>query len=179
MLVLLPLLTLFIAFALFKFLIPDYFTELKDLHTDKGIIQDVYVNKYVKKRVSYHCVNIILRDKPYYIRLSDNVIENYWAAVINKNNIGKTIQLNYQRRLLHGNILHDPNQISIDNKIIVPFDSKHKSIGWSVIIFIAVIIGCVYTFYVALQTYKADFYVSDKETAQKSKWKLFSVWLTE
>ena len=119
-----PLFTIFLLYILFKFLLPDYLVQQKNLETDRAIIENVFINKYssyekFRGKVYKSCIDITLVDKPYFIRLTDHLVDNYWPLINDPNNISKAIEVKFQNRLLHNNILNNPNQISIDNKVII------------------------------------------------------------
>jgi len=100
---LLPLLILFLAFIILKFLLPAYLVQEKDLDKDRGIIQDVFKNGYptlnkVNRIVYKSCIDIILADKPYFIRLSDHWDDSYWPLINNPVNISKPIEERFQSR---------------------------------------------------------------------------------
>lgn len=172
---------LFLSYILLKYLIPDYFVKENDLKTDKAIIQNVFKNKLYSRKISRQslssCIDIVLVDKPYFVRLSDGLDKQYWALINDTNNISREIEVEFQNRLLHDNILYNPNQVSIDNRIIIPFNSKRKFIGWFIIIASIVDIVCIYFFCESLKKYKANLYSWDKKVGQQSKWKLFLLWL--
>ncbi len=173
---------IFLSFILLRFLIPDYFVIEDDLKTDKAIIQNVFKNSYYsyekyRGKVYHPCIDIVLFDKPYFIRFADGLSKPYWASINNSNNISREIEVEFQSRLLHDNVLNDPNQISIDHKIIIPFNSKKKFIGWFAIIASIVNIACIYFFYLSFKAYKTNLYSYDKQVGQESKWKLFLLWL--
>jgi hypothetical protein len=159
---------LFLSFILFRFIIPDYFVKENALQTDNGIIQNVFKNRYYsyeryRGKVSHPCVDITLVDKSYFIRLSDGLDKKYWAAINDTDNISRRIEVEFQSRLLHDNVLNNPNQISIDNKIIIPFDSKKSFLGWFAIIAGIVDIACIYLFYLSVKTYKANLCLHDND----------------
>ena len=181
---LLPLLILFLAFIILKFLLPAYLVQEKDLDKDRGIIQDVFKNGYptlnkVNRIVYKSCIDIILADKPYFIRLSDHWDDSYWPLINNPVNISKPIEERFQSRLLHGGILYNPNQISIGNQIIIPYNSNQTVIGWFILALMLAIIVCIYFTYSFIRIYKTKLYESDKIIGQESKWKLLLEWLTD
>ena len=176
---LLPFWVLFLAFILFRFLLPDYFVQEKDLDTDSGIIQDVYIHSDPTHKGKGHnsYIDIHLADKPYFIRLSSSGDDKYWPLINNPVNISKPIEVKFQTRRLHNHILDNPNQISIDNKVIIPYNSKQTLIGWFALGEILIIITCLIVIYWSIRTYKIELYELDKKIGQKSKWELFLVWL--
>jgi hypothetical protein len=174
----------FLSFILLKYVIPDYFVRENALKTDTAIIQNVFKNKYYsyeryRGKVYHPCIDIVLFDKPYFIRLSDGLDKQYWATINDTNNISRRIEVEFQSRLLHNNVLNNPNQVSIENKIIIPFNSKMKFMGWFAIIATIFDIVCIYLFYLSLNTYKINLYPYDKKVGQESKWKLFLLWLND
>lgn len=157
------LLTIFFAYILFEFLLPDYFVKQKNLVTDKGIIQNVFKNKYLtwdKAKGKYYasCIDIILVDKPYFIRFSDDLVDHYWGLLNDTNNISRQVEVKFQNRLLRGNILHNPNQISIDSKVIIRYNAKQTFIGWAAVAMTFVIIICLFFIYKAYRIYKTSLF---------------------
>lgn len=183
-LIVVPIFTLFLAYILFKFLLPSYFITENKLITDKGIIKTITPNKYLRNdthngKYYENCIDISLTNKHYLIRLSDRSRDKYWDLLNNPNYISKQIEVKFQDFLLSGDILNNPNQISIDNKIIIPYYSEKKVDGWVTIIIIALIIICLLFIYSIFKKYKLNLLPYDKEIGQESKWKLLVIWLTE
>lgn len=180
----LSIIILFLSFILLKFLVPDYLVKENDLKTDSGIIQYASMNKYPEHEryggiVYKNCLDIVLVDKPYYIRFTDALDSKYWDNIKDKSNYSKTIEVKFQTRLLQKNILYNPNEVLIDNKIVIPSDSKKNFIGWSIIFLTIAIVLCGYFFSKLWKQYKEELYWEDKQISQESKWKLISVWMNE
>jgi ABC-type Na+ efflux pump permease subunit len=76
-------------------------------------------------------------------------------------------------------MLINPNQIAIDNKIIISYNAKKSFIGWFAVAILLIIIACLYFIYLSFKTYKKNLYLYDKEIGSKSKWQLFLVWLKD
>ena len=168
-------------FIVLKFILPDYLVKENELITDSGIIQYTFMNKYPEherlRTVYKNCLDVVLVGKPYYIRFTDALDSKYWKIINDTTNYSKSIQVKFQARLLQKNILYNPNEVLIDNKIIIPSDSKKAFLGWLVIVLMAIIIFCGYLFSLLWKQYRQKLYWEDKEISQESKWKLFMVWL--
>ena len=72
------------------------------------------------------CLDVMLVDKPYFIRFTDVLDTKYWDIIKDKNNFSKPIQIKFQSKLLRGKILYNPNEVSIDYKVIVPARLEEK-----------------------------------------------------
>lgn len=178
------LLILLISFPLFKFLVPDYFIKESDLKTESGIIKYSFMNKYrewerYRGYIYKNCLDVVLTDKPYYIRFTDELDEKYWAIIKDSNNYTKPIQVKFQTRLLHNGVLYNPNEVLIGNKLIIPYDSKKNFTGCAIIFFFIIIVLCIYYFLKLWKQYKKDLYQDDKQVGQESIWKLISIWLND
>jgi hypothetical protein len=127
-----------------------------------------------------NCLDVILADKPYYIRFTDELNEGYWATILDKRNFSKKITVKFQARFLNGTILYNPNEVLIDNQIIIPANSKKSFIGWMILFFIVMIGVCVYNLRSFLGTYKAaGLYLEDSKTKKESLWKLVMIWVND
>ena len=140
---------LFLSIIILKFLLPDYLVKENELKTDTGIIQNAFMNKYLEHEryrgmVYKKCLDVILADKPYYIRFTDQLDEKYWSLIIDNQKFSKTIIIKFQARLLHDNILYNPNEVLINNQVIIPADSKKSFIGWTIFFLIIAICFCTY-----------------------------------
>ena len=54
------------------------------------------------------------------------------------------MEVKYQARLLHDNILFNPNELIIDGRVVIPYDAKKGFIGWANIIVITLIFILIY-----------------------------------
>ncbi|MES2778030.1 MAG: hypothetical protein V4722_27890 [Bacteroidota bacterium] len=183
-LIVVPVLICLLCYALFKFLLPDYFLSENDLMVDTGTIKAAYYTTYrvygKQRRIhDKRCVQIELVGKRYFIRLTDDLIDKFWPAIVSPENINKKIEVKYQRRLLESGRLYNPEQISIDNTIIFPFTAKRKYIGWFCIAVIVVIFIFSFLLYRIFNIYKLNLYEHDKKVGKLSKWKLFLTWLAD
>jgi hypothetical protein len=178
-------LILFILFVDLKFFLPDYLVKESDLKIDSGIIKYSFYNKYITRRSNHlgymyvNCLDVVLVDKPYVVRFTSATDDKYWEIIMDSRNYSKPIQVKYQERLLHNNILWNPNEVLIDNKIIIPSDSKKSLIGLIFLFFIAGAIVCGNYLFSLWKQYKEELYSEDLIVSQESKWKLFMVWLDE
>lgn len=163
--------------------ISDYLVKENDLKIDSGIIKYTLLNTYPEYErygiIYKNCLDIILANKPYYIRLTDELNNKHWIEINDKRNFSKTIQVKFQSRLLQENVLYNPNQLSIDNRIIIPWDSDKNFIEWTIVFAIIVLAVSVYYFSKLLNQYKEQLYFQDKQTGQESKWKLISTWIND
>ncbi len=179
-LIILPLLILLFCYLLFKVLLPEYFLSENDLMVNTGTIKASYYTTY-KERGKYgriyekKCVQIELVDKRYFIRLTGDL--KFWPAIVTLGNINKEIEVRYKRRNVNPGILYNPKQISIDNRIILPFSESRKFYGWFCIAVIIVIIISSFLLYRVFNIYRLNLYEYDKKIGKLSKWKLFWTWI--
>ena len=141
------------------------------------------MNKYLKRvrsaTVYKTCLDVILAGKSYFIRFTDDYDNKYWEVINEETNISKTITVKFQSRLLHDNILYNPNEVLINNKVIIPADSKKWVLGLILIVLLIGISTCIYFFTSFLKIYKESLYTEDKETKRESLWKLVMVWIDD
>lgn len=175
---------MFLFFILLKYLLPDYLVKEDELKSDSGVIQSAFMNKYLEygryRGMDYkRCLDVILIGKSYHIRFNDELDAKYWPIIIDSRNFSKTIKIKFQARLLHDNILYNPNEVIINDKVIIPADSKKGFIGWFILFVIIAIGSCIYFLYSFTIIYKKDLYFDDKETINDSLWKLIMVWIDD
>jgi hypothetical protein len=163
--------------------LPDYLLKESDLKTDAGVIQYASMSKYVEQErygtVLKNCLDVYLKDKSYYVRFTDELKNKYWARILDKENVSKKIELKFQERLLQDSILYNPNEVLIDNKVIIPVDSERNFQLLILIIFTTIIIACAYFLLRLWQQYKEELYSDDKQISAESKWKLISTWIKD
>lgn len=174
---------LILIFILFTYILPDYLLKESELEVDTGIIRKTFMNKYLKRvrsaTVYKTCLDVILAGKSYFIRFTDDYDNKYWEVINEETNISKTITVKFQSRLLHDNILYNPNEVLINNKVIIPADSKKWVLGLILIVLLIGISTCIYFFTSFLKIYKESLYTEDKETKRESLWKLVMVWIDD
>lgn len=181
--ILAPIATVFFLCLCFKFILPNYLATTKDLFTDHGIIQSIYPNEETKKvllNTSHHgCLDIKLYDRKYIIRLSDKFKENKWAIIYNANNINKEIEIKKLHNFPNDGIVYNPNELSIDNKIIIHFNNDKTIILWCLIG--SLIVGLLFGFTscLAIKTYIEDNLSGDKADYKKGLSKLIRVWIND
>ena len=175
---LLPIFILFL-FCAFVFLIRDYLVTEKDLLTDSGIIRSSFQTTYrdwdkYKGDYDRKCVEIDLIDKPYFIRL-DN--KKHWQPILDPKNRNKKIEVKYQARLMHDNVLVNPNQISIDGTIIFSFNERRTFIKWfSLAVSVAILVFGLLLIRV-FKIYRQNMFDHDKHLWNTNKWKLIKTWV--
>ncbi len=172
-----PLSILLLLFILLKFLLPDYFGKEKDLRADSGIIENILMDKYPTHEryvgtVYKNCLDIILIDKPYIIRLSDDLNKKYWSTLNDKLNIGKRIDVGFQDHLLSNNILHNPNKISIDGKVTIPYGYEKTFVGWVIIGFSLITVVLIYFWYKYFKKC-IEILNMNENNLEKTNWQLF------
>ena len=154
------------------------------MKVDTGVIQNAFMNKYLQYEryrgmVYKKCLDVVLADKPYFIRFTDDLNEKYWTTIIETSDFSKTITVKFQSRLLHDHILYNPNEVIMADKVIIPANSKKWFIGIFTILATTVIGICIYYFNSFRKVYKEGPYLEDKETRIESLWKLVMVWIDE
>ena len=136
------------------------------------------MEKFIFKRDKYHpCIDIKVAGKPYRIRLTNTLFRNYWSTINKQSNIGKEIEVKFQKRLLQHDMLYNPNQITINDTLIIPYNAGKYFGIWMVIAAVGVVILCCFLFYSTLITYKDEMLQLDKQLWRENKWKFVSVWL--
>ena len=172
-----PIAILFLLFILLKFLLPDYFGKEKDLKADSGIIENILMDKYPTHEryvgtVYKNCLDIALIEKTYIIRLSDDLNKKYWTAINDKLNIHKRIEVEFQDHLLNNNILNNPNKISIDGKVIIPYGYEKPFVGWAIIGFSLITIVLIYFWYKYFKKC-IEILNTNENNLEKTNWQLF------
>ncbi|MES2621682.1 MAG: hypothetical protein V4615_12600 [Bacteroidota bacterium] len=178
-----PLATLFSAFlnyGLFK----DYFTPKIDHNKSELIIDRLYHNTYIEKRILksdiiHNCFDISVKDQPYVIRLSDNFHSDKWNEIHEKFSTGDTLKILYAKHLLQDTILNNPDEVKINNVTVISF-SERKSIQFYMLLGITVMTLLFgYVSVIAYKTYVDELLDGDKKLYKKSKWKLFGRWILD
>ena len=179
-----PLLTIFFIYVSFKMILPDYLATTQELVCEYGIIQSVYPNiethkQFLKSDTHQTCIDIELKNKSYIIRLTDKLEEDKWLVINDNLNKNKTIEFKYLPHLLHDKILYNPNELSIDNKIIIHFSDSKRFILWLLIG--ACLASLLFGFisFLAIKTYVVEFLTIDRVTYKKGVWKLIRVWIND
>lgn len=178
-----PLATLFFAFLNYS-VFKDYLAAKAELNKSELIIDSLYHNTYIKKRIIksdiiHKCFDISIKNKPYLIRLSDNFHSDKWDEIQEKFSTGDTVRIVYAKRLLQDTILYNPDELIINNVTVISFTERKRIklyflIGTTVT---TLLFGFVSV--IAYKTYKAELLNGDKILYKKSKWKLIGRWLDE
>lgn len=181
MLIILPLLVPF--FGYMCFLVGRDFAS-NDIKNDKGVIQNVFHNQYVvhswRYGDSHHdCIDIQIKGKPYYVRLSSEDEKKYWETIADTNNINKSIEFLYYSHELQDTLLYNPSQLTISNKIIYPYSKTKMFMGLALLLLIAITLLFGYWLFSAIRTYRQVLLPIDREIGKKSIWKLIGTWLWE
>lgn len=178
-----PIATVFFIYICFKSILPNYLETKKDLITERGIIQAIYPNRETRKvllNTSYpKCLDIQLYDKKYIIRLTDTSEEDKWSIINNTNNINKTIEIKHSIKSSDIEILYNPKELAIDNKVIIHFNDDKPVIFWLLVGCIIVGLAFGFVSFLAIKTYIEDYLPGDREDYKKSIWKLIRVWIND
>jgi len=179
-----PLLTIVFLYVSFKMILPDYLATTQELISDYGIIQSVYPNvetqkQFLKSDTHQTCIDIEIKNKSYIIRLTDKLEKDKWVLINDSLNKNRTIEFKYSPRLLHDKILYNPDELSIDNKIIIHFSDSKKFIF---LLFIGACLASIlfgFISFLAIKTYVEEFLSIDRLTYKKGVWKLLRVWIND
>jgi len=158
----------------------DFLATPTDLKTETGIIENISQNidtlkQLVHKNIYTPCIDIKIKNKKYFIRLSDR--NEYWPIIYSQDNIGKPIMAKFLPHFFQGTILYNPNQLSIDSKEIIPFakDSKVYLGGLSLIFIMFISFG--FLSFQSILRYRYEVLPIDRELRKTSIWKLIAAWL--
>jgi len=160
----------------------DFFTNLNGYKSKKGIIQNVFKNKYVVHSIRFgdiwhDCLDIKLKERKFFIRLTAMDEENYWQEIADSNNINKSIELLYIPHTFQDTILFNPAQLSIGNQLIYSYKKTKALSGGVLLLMIAGVSLFIYWLFSAIKKYKQTLLEIDREIAKKSVWKLIWTWL--
>jgi hypothetical protein len=172
-----PLGTIFFLYIFFTFSLPDFLTKKSQLKNDSGYIE--LITKTTTDRKNNTHLNIYVKEKDYFIQLSDKSRSKYWNEINRRENLNKYISYKFQKRLLFDGILHNPNEIAIGNREIITFESSKSISFW---VFIGTVVGiCLvsYLSYYTIEKYRKILYPLDQKLWKESKWKVIWLWLSD
>lgn len=165
-------------------LFTDYSIPKEDLNKSELIIDKLYHTTYIQKRslkpdrIS-KCFEIRVKDKPYFIRLSDDFHIEKWDEIKEQFSNGDTLRVIYAKHLLQDSILHNPNEVLINSTTIISFDERKRIYFYSFLALICLILVSGFLSRIAYKTYKVEHLKEDKTLFKKSKLKLINRWISE
>ena len=177
------LMTLFLSFLNYG-LIKDYLTVKEGILSETFIIDSLYFNSWIEKRtlksdISRTCFDIRIKDKPYFIRLSDNSHSDKWIEIKEKFSSGDTLDILYKKRLLQDTILYNPDELKINKNTIISFTDRKKINAYAILGITGMTLVFGFVSFIAYKTYKKELLHSDKLLYRTSKWKLIGRWFDD
>jgi hypothetical protein len=167
MMLLLPLLIFALFAALFFLILPDYLVQKENLSVKEGTIEQIdeyeYFDNDLIRDKTYDVVDIKLEKESVIIRLSDGLNEKYWKQINKKENIGKIINVLFFPRLKQGNLILNPQELTVDGLLILNFERSRKVQLWVMLGIVTLIILLSITEIVAIKSYKLKYYELDKK----------------
>jgi hypothetical protein len=178
-----PLATLFFVFfnyGIFK----DYLTPKVELNKSELIIDRLYHNTYIEKRIFksdiiHKCFDISIKDQPYFIRLSDNLHSDMWGELKENFSTGDTLRILYADHLFQDTILYNPNELKINNVTVISFTERKRINFFALLGITGMTLLFGFVSVIAYKTYKDELFNVDKILFKKSKWKLLGRWIGE
>lgn len=179
-----PLATVVFLLSCVFFILPDYLLTVKDVESDRGVLQSATRNVYPKKRyllpdAMRDCVDIRMQGKNYLIRLDDKAETGKWDVITDSANVGKNIEIKYPGSYFQKGIVLNPKELSIDDEVIIHFDANKNTVLIAFIGFSIITLLFGFASYLAIKTYREDLLSEDKMLYRSNKWKLIWLWLRE
>lgn len=172
-------------FTFFSYgVIKDYITSKAELNKSKIVVDRLYFNTYLEKRIlksdlTHKCFDIGIKGQPYFIRLTDNSHSDKWEEIQEKYSPGDTIEILYANRLLQDTVLYNPNELIINHQIIISITETRRMNFWAMVLVTSMTLLFGFVTYIAYQTYREEFLDGDKILFNNSKWTLIGLWLKE
>jgi len=179
--IILSLFSIFIIYILLTLIIPMFLASESDLITDKGDVAYAFGNTYVttgKHPTVDSCVDIRFVNGLHQVRITSNYHE-HWAALLDSNINGTAIQIKvYPWRALDY-LVYNPEKITIDNRVVIPFKAHSFQKGIFVLIFTALPALLIFSVFKASKLYRKYLLSSDQQIRQESIWKYIKRWLVD
>lgn len=178
-----PLATLFLIFLNYG-LIKNQLTEKQDLISETLIIDKLYFNFWIEKRtlksdIVHNCFDIRIKQKPYFIRLSDNSHSDKWKEIDKTFSSGDTLNILFKKELLQDTILYNPDELQINRNTMISFADRKKVNLYVMFGIAGMALMFGFVSIIAFKTYKDELLDSDKLVYRTSKWKLIGRWFKE
>lgn len=169
--------------VLIWFLAREYFTSRDELNKATFIIDSMHFTTYTEDRAlgpdkTYRYFDITTREQ-YTIRLNDVLGEDKRDVIFANYSAGDTIEVLYTEHLMQGNLLSNPEEITINGHTIMSLEDNKRIILYLLTGVTIVVLLFLLVFVMAHRTYTKHLVKGDRIAAQKSKWKLIWRWLSE
>lgn len=158
----------------------DWISQAR-LSSDTQLIERVEINTFVEKRFlkpdrTRRNLDIIVKDKPYFIRLTDE--SKTWEKIISYS-YGDTVSILYNDRLFQDNSIRNPYELAINSDQIIRLSDTEERLFYGLIFMSTLTLTSGLIFILAYKTYREDLLSEDKLLFKTNKWGLFEKWVLE
>jgi hypothetical protein len=177
--IILSIFSIFIIYILLKLIVPIFLATESDLIAAEGKVKLAFWNTYVtsgRRSALDTCIDIHFANGIRQVRITNNYQE-YSTALLDSNINGRPIQIKvYPWRPLNY-LVFNPEKLTIDNKVIIPFKAHSFQKGFLVLIFTALPTFLILAVTKSNKLYRKYLLSSDQLIRQESTWKYIRLWI--